>query len=161
MGKPRYAEDYEVGTLLELGSYVFTADEIIAFSKVWDPHVFHIDEENARKTMFGGLIASGWHVALVMMRMMHEGGFLSLETSVGSPGHEEVRWLAPVRPGDRLVGQVEITGVKVSETRPELGFVRHYAWFNNQDRQRVYLLNSTAMILTRKASGGSQRSGSS
>jgi acyl dehydratase len=145
----RCAEDYQPGMVFELGSYNFTAEEIITFSRIWDPQPFHIDEAAARKTMFKGLIASGWHTALVMMRMMHQGGFLSLETSVGSPGHDEVRWLAPVRPGEPIAGRVTVTGVRLSASRPNLGFVAHDATFTSSDGTSVYLLKSTAIILTR------------
>ena len=81
----RYAEDYRVGEIVDVGEYTLTKDEIIAFAQQWDPQPFHLDEEAAAATMFGGLIASGWHVALIMMRMMLRSEFISAETSLGRP----------------------------------------------------------------------------
>jgi acyl dehydratase len=147
----RYAEDYAPGQVFDVGTHTFTAAEIIAFSREWDPHPFHIDEAAAKQTMFGGLIASGWHTALVMMRMLHQGGFLSLETSIGSPGHEELKWLRPVRPGEVLRGQVVVNHVKISTSRPELGFVNCTATLTNPAGEVVYLLTSAALIKTRAA----------
>ncbi len=146
---PRYAEDYLPGQVFNVGSHAFSAAEIIAFSSEWDPHPFHINEEAARQTMFGGLIASGWHTALVMMRMMHQGGFLSLETSIGSPGHEELKWLRPVRPGELLRGQVVVNSVRISKSRPEMGFVNNTATLTNPSGEVVYSLTSNAIIKTR------------
>ena len=145
----RYAEDYTPGEVFEVGEYAFTAAEIMAFSREWDPHPFHTDPEAAKATMFGGLIASGWHTALVMMRMMHQGGFLSLETSIGSPGHEELKWLRPVRPGEVLRGRVVVNAVRVSRSRPELGFVNNTATLSNPAGEVVYSLTSNALIRTR------------
>jgi acyl dehydratase len=90
---PRYAEDYRVGEVFDLGQIVITRDEIIEFSKMWDPQPFHVDERNAGTSAYGGLVASGWHVTLLMMRMMNDSGFISHETSLGSPGHDGLKWL--------------------------------------------------------------------
>jgi acyl dehydratase len=148
----RYAEDYRSGDIFDVGEHLFNDEEIIEFSKVWDPHPFHTDPDAARSSMFGGLIASGWHVALIMMRMMHQGGFLSPETSMGSPGLDELRWQAPVRPGDRLVGQIEVIDSRVSRSRPQLGLVQNRATLRNQERADVCVIRSTALV---KARGGS------
>lgn len=96
---PRFAEDYKVGDIFDLGQIVITREKVIEFSKKWDPQPLHIDEKNAGESAFGGLIASGWHVTLLMMRMMNDSGFISHETSLGSPGHDGLKWLKPVRPG--------------------------------------------------------------
>jgi acyl dehydratase len=152
MQPTRYAEDYQIGQVFDVGSYTISKEEILAFSKEWDPHPFHVDEEAAKSTIFEGLAASGWHVALIMMRMLHTGGFLSTETSIGSPGHDELKWLKPVRPGDCLKGRVEVTGVRISTSRPDIGFVANTATLHNQKNELVYLLKSAAMIkTTRKA----------
>ena len=89
----RYAEDYKVGDVFDLGWIVVSREEIIEFSKKWDPQPFHIDEQNAGDSAYGGLIASGWHVTLLMMRMMNDSGFISHETSLGSPGLDGLKWL--------------------------------------------------------------------
>ena len=101
---------------------------------------------------FGGLIASGWHVALIMMRLMLRGGIISPETSLESPGHEGLKWLLPVRPGDCLSGTVTITGIRISRSRPEIGLIASVASLRNQSDQEVYWLQSTAIIKSRMSS---------
>jgi acyl dehydratase len=146
---PRYAEDYQVGDVFDLGSIVVTKEEIVEFSQKWDPQPFHIDEQSAERSAFGGLIASGWHVTLLMMRMMNDSGFISPETSLGSPGHDGLRWLKPVRPGERLGGTAEITAVHISKSKPELGFVTHIATLRNEASEEVYVLKSTSIVKSR------------
>src|ERR1043166_3469896 len=102
----RYAEEYQLGDIYDLGEYEVTLDEIIEFARKYDPFPFHIDEGLAQSTIFGGIIASGWLTALMWLRLMHR-AFISVETTLGSPGHEEMKWLKPVRPGDRLHGRLE------------------------------------------------------
>jgi acyl dehydratase len=147
----RYAEDYRVGEIVDVGQYTLTKDEIVAFAQEWDPQPFHIDERAAAATMFGGLIASGWHVALIMMRMMLRSEFISAETSLGSPGLDGLKWLMPVRPGDRLTGTVEVTNVRISRSKPGIGFVTTVARLRNQANEDVYWLNSTAIIKARSS----------
>jgi acyl dehydratase len=147
----RYAEDYQVGEIVDVGEYTLTKEEIIAFAQTWDPQPFHLDEQAAAATMFGGLIASGWHVALIMMRMMLRSEFISAETSLGSPGLDGLKWLLPVRPGDRLSGTVEVTSVRISRSKPGIGFVTIVARLRNQSNEDVYWLNSTAIIKSRAA----------
>lgn len=148
----RYAEDYQVGQVFDVGEYVLTKEEIISFAQSWDPQPFHLDESAAATTMFGGLIASGWHIALIMMRMMLRGGFISPETSLGSPGHEGLKWVRPVRPGDRLSGTVTVTGVRNSRSRPEIGLIASVASLRNQSDDEVYWLKSTSIIKSRMPS---------
>lgn len=102
--------------------------------------------------MFGGLIASGWHVALVMMRMLHTGGFLDLATSIGSPGHDDLKWLKPVRPCELLTGRVEVLSVRISKSRPEIGLVVNRATLTDPHGDIVYALKSTVLINSRPAS---------
>ena len=103
----RYAEDYRAGDVFDLGTYDVTRDEIIEFSRKYDPFPFHVDDRAAQATVFGDIIASGWLTGLVWLRLMHE-IFFCHETTMGSPGHEEMNWPGQVRPGDRLQGRVEI-----------------------------------------------------
>ena len=145
----RYAEDYKIGDVYDLGQIVVTPEEIIEFSKKWDPQPFHVDERNAEKFAYGGLIASGWHVTLLMMRMMNDSGFISHETSLGSPGLDGLQWLKPVRPGDRLSGTAEIIDMRISRSKPELGFVSHVAKLRNDAREDVYVLKSSSIIKSR------------
>lgn len=149
---PRYANDFQPGQVFDLGWKDVTEQEIVQFALQWDPHPFHIDAEAAARSMFGGLTASGWQTALWMMQLMHR-GFITVETSLGSPGHDELRWLLPVRPGDRLYGRVEVESVRISRSRPELGFVGTCATLSNQHGALVYLLRSQAMFRTRAAAG--------
>ncbi len=146
----RYAEDYEPGQIIDLGSYQVTREEILEFARKYDPHPFHIDEDQAKETMFGGIISSGWLTALIWLRLMH-GSFIQSEASLGSPGHEELKWPNPVRPGDRLTGRAEVKEVRVSKSRPDLGFVRYTATLTNQRDEPVLITTSTLIIRTRPA----------
>jgi acyl dehydratase len=119
----RYFEDFAPGDTVELGSHTVTEDEIVAFARQWDPQSFHVDPEAARESVFGGLIASGWHTASLWMRLYVD-SFLGVADSRGSPGVEELRWLAPVRPGDTLTGRLEVLETSPSASRPDRGTVR-------------------------------------
>jgi len=106
---------------------------------------FHLDEEEASKTVFGGLISSGWQTALIWLSMMHE-MFLTYETIMGSPGHDSMIWKNPVRPGDTLTGTLEILDSKISKGRPEIGFVKYKTELINQDSKQVFFTESTLII---------------
>lgn len=148
---PRFAEDYSVGEVFDLGEYIITRQEIIEFSRTWDPQPFHTDEDAAAASIFGGLIASGWHVTLIMMRMMHRIDLTSPETALGSPGHDGLKWLKPVRPGDRLSGKVEVVDVRISKSRPDIGFITTIATLRNQNDEEVYWLKSATIVRSRNA----------
>ena len=94
----RYYEDFAPGQVLPLGEREITKDEIIAYASVYDAQPFHIDEAAAKKLMLGGLAASGWHTACVIMRMNYD-SWLKDTASLGAPGIDELRWTKPVRPG--------------------------------------------------------------
>ena len=144
----RYVEDYKAGDVFELGTYDITYEEIIEFSQKYDPFPFHIDDRMAQETVFGGIISSGWLTALVWLRLMHK-AFLCYETTLGSPGHEELIWPTPVRPGDQLSGQVEIKESRVSKSKPDLGFVRYTSKLTNQKDEEVFLTTSTMIVKPR------------
>jgi len=146
----RYAEDYNAGDVFDLGTYDVTREEIIEFSRKYDPFPFHIDDQAAQETVFEGIISSGWLTGLVWLRLMHN-AFLCYETTLGSPGHEEMIWPTPVRPGDRLSGQVEIKGSRVSASKPDLGFVRYTATLRNQNNEDVFVTTSTLIVKSRPA----------
>lgn len=118
----RYWEDFDVGQLGEFGCKLVTAEEIKEFAAEFDPQPMHLDEEAARATPVGGLCASGWHTCGMMMRIVAD-GFLLNSSSMGAPGVEEVRWLAPVRPGDELRVRATVLDKKASKSRPDLGFL--------------------------------------
>lgn len=115
-------EDLQPGAHFELGSHLVTKEEIVAFARQFDPQPFHIDPARARNSIFGGLIASGWHSASIWMRLYVD-AVLSHAASLGSPGVNELQWLNPVRPGEELTGFVEAVSARLSKSRPELGLV--------------------------------------
>jgi acyl dehydratase len=124
-----YFEDIEIGARRELGNYTFTEEEIIAFAKKYDPQVFHLDPEAAKSSIFGGLIASGWHTAAIWMKLSlaarereAAGGARTLRAGV-SPGFTDLQWLKPVRPGMRLTFSSEVTAKTELKSRPNLGIV--------------------------------------
>jgi acyl dehydratase len=146
----KFAEDYKAGDTLDLGSFDVTREEIVEFAQKYDPFPFHIDDEAAKATVFGGIISSGWLTALVWLRLMHK-NFVCYETVLGSPGHEEMVWPTPVRPGDRLTGTVEIKESRVSKSKPDLGFVRYTAKLTNQNNDEVFMTTSTLIVKSRSS----------
>jgi acyl dehydratase len=118
-----YFEDFSVGDVKEYGDHVVTAEEIKEFAAEFDPQPMHLDEEAARHTIVGGLCASGWHTCCMMMRILAD-GFILNSSSMGAPGVDEIRWLAPVRPGDRLRVRAAIEDKREPKSRPDFGFVR-------------------------------------
>jgi acyl dehydratase len=118
-----YFEDFAVGQVAEHGDKLVTADEIKAFAAQFDPQPMHLDEAAASQTIVGGLCASGWHTCGIMMKILAD-SFLLNSSSMGAPGVDEIRWLAPVRPGDRLKVRTTVLETKASRSRQDLGFVR-------------------------------------
>ena len=118
----RFFEDIEIGMRREVGSFTFTADLIKQFAAQFDPQAFHLDEEAAKKSMLKGLSGSGWHLCAILIRMMFD-GFIGRTASMGSPGVNEMRWLAPLRPSDDLMLDIEVKEARVSRSRPETGIV--------------------------------------
>jgi acyl dehydratase len=145
----RYFEDYVEGDVHNFGSIAVEADEIIAFATRFDPQIFHTDPEAAKRTMFGGLIASGWHTAGLMMRLYVE-HYLSHVASLGSPGLDELRWLKPVRPGDQLSLRVTVLGAKRSKSKPDRGVVTSLVETFNQADESVMSLKIVNMISVRQ-----------
>lgn len=145
---PRYWDDYEVGQKFALGSTSFTADEIVDFGRRFDPQSFHVDADAARQSMFGGLIASGWHVTAKLMRLFVD-NYVDQRTALGSPGVDEVRWLKPVRPGDTLDAWVECAGKVPSKSRPEMGIIHEHWRATNQKGELVMTLKGTNMVRRR------------
>ena len=145
---PRYWDDYEVGQKFALGSTSFTGDEIVDFGRRYDPQSFHVDAEAARQSMFGGLIASGWHVTAKIMRLFVD-NYVDQRTALGSPGIDEVRWLKPVRPGDTLDAWAECAGKVPSKSRPELGLIHEHWQATNQKGELVLTLKGTNMVRRR------------
>ena len=115
-------EDFPPGHFGTFGPRRVTREEILAFAAEFDPQPMHLDEEAAKRSMLKGLSASGWHLCSIMMRMMFD-GFMGRTASLGSPGVNELRWLAPLRPGDDLTLDIDVTEARVSRSRPETGIV--------------------------------------
>ena len=130
--QPRYFEDFGPGETYELGSHTVTAEEIVAFARQWDPQPFHVDAEAAAASPFGGLIASGWHTCALWMRL-YVTSLLGEAAGLGSPGVEELRWLAPVRPGDTLSARLTVLEATPSERRPDRGTIRSRGEMLNGD----------------------------
>jgi acyl dehydratase len=129
----RYFEDFQVGDAFDLGTIQVTAEEIIAFARQFDPQPFHLDAEQAKDSIFGGLVASGWHTTSLFMRLLVD-GLLRETVSIGSPGVDEIRWLRPLRPGDTLRARFTILECTPSRSRPHMGVVRSRCEaFNQQD----------------------------
>lgn len=145
----RYFEDYVAGSSHEFGSIVVEEAEMIAFGKRFDPQVFHTDPEAAKETIFGGLIASGWHTAGLVMRLIVE-HYLSHVASLASPGVDELRWHLPVRPGDELSLRVTITEARRSRSKPDRGIVHTFVEVLNQERQVVMSLKAMNMMRCRE-----------
>ncbi len=141
-------EDFKVGFFGAFGPRLITREEIIAFAREFDPQPMHLDEEAARRTMLGGLAASGWHTCSLLMRMIAD-GFVLNSASMGAPGVDEVKWLKPVRPGDRLTVRATITETRPSKSRPEAGFVRFVYEMVNQNGEPVLWLETAHMVARR------------
>jgi acyl dehydratase len=134
-------EDFEPGQVYELGSRTVTEAEILEFARQFDPQPFHLDPEAAKESVFGGLIASGWHTGAIWMRLYVD-AMLGGAASRGSPGVEELRWLEPVRPGDTLTGSLTVLDVTPSATRSDRGTVRIRGERTNQDGVTVLRMTS-------------------
>lgn len=128
-----------------MGMRTVTEEEIIAFGKQFDPQPFHIDPEAAKASMFGGLVASGWHTCSMMMRMVVD-GLMSESSSMGSPGVDSVRWIAPVRAGDTLSVSYVTTKVRASRSRPGLGMVWSHWKATNQRGELVCTVDGVGMF---------------
>ncbi len=137
-------EDFPPGHFGTFGPHHVSRDDIITFAAEFDPQPMHLDEEAARHSMLRGLGGSGWHLCSLMMRMMCD-GFLLRTACLGSPGVDEVRWLAPVRPGDDLTMDAEVVCSRIAASRPDRGFVQMANQVRNADG--VPLLSSRFTLI--------------
>jgi acyl dehydratase len=115
-------EDFPPGRFGSFGPHHVSREDILAFAGEYDPQPMHLDEAAAGKSMLNGLSGSGWHLCSLMMRMLCD-GFITRTASLGSPGVNEVRWLAPLRPGDDLTLEVDVIEARLSRSRPDTGIV--------------------------------------
>jgi acyl dehydratase len=145
-----YFEDFFPGQDIDLGTRSVTEEEIIAFASAFDPQPFHVDKEAAGKSIYGGVIASGWHTCSMMMRMVVD-GLMAKSSSMGSPGLDGVRWLAPVRAGDTLNVRYQTTQVKASNSKPDRGVVWSKWVAINQHGETVCTVEGMGMFSRRPA----------
>ncbi len=147
-GLKRFFEDYVEGNIHEFGSIDVDESEVIEFAKRYDPQMMHVDPEKAKDSMYGGLIASGWHTAGMTMKLLTQ-FYLSDASSLGSPGLKDIRWVAPVRPGDTLSVRVTITETRQSESKPDRGIVNSMIETMNQNGDVVMVFNAANFIACR------------
>jgi len=157
----RFFEDIEIGQRREVGSFTFTADAIKKFAGQFDPQRFHLDEEEGRKSLFGGLAASGWHVGSVCMKLLvADGQRLAREALARgeplaawgpSPGFRDLRWVKPVLAGDTISFASEVESRRVSEKRPEWGILQVRNTGTNQRGELVFSILATAFVQRRNA----------
>jgi acyl dehydratase len=157
----RFFEDIEVGQRRELGSFTFTADGIRKFAGQFDPQPFHLDEEAGRKSLFGGLAASGWHVGSICMKLLVADGQRQAREATArgetiavwgpSPGFRELRWVRPVLAGDTISFFSEVESLRCSEKRPEWGILQARNTGINQRGELVFSVLATAFVPRRNA----------
>jgi len=148
-------EDFPPGRFGTFGPRHVTRDEILSFAAEFDPQPMHLDEEAAKLSLLKGLSASGWHLCSIMMRMMVD-GFVGRTASLGSPGVNEVRWLAPLRPGDDLLLDVDVMEARVSRSRPETGIVMFRSMVRNAAGQALCEMVSPIIVGRRGDAGAGQ-----
>ncbi|MGI9417973.1 MAG: MaoC family dehydratase [Geminicoccaceae bacterium] len=146
-----FIDDLEAGQIYPLGSQSVSEDEIIAFGERYDPQPFHVDPDAAAETIYGGVIASGWQTVCLFMRLFVD-NLLSRSAAMGSPGLDELRWLRPVRPGDRLDARVEVLETRASRSKPDRGLAKLRCVVANQSGDEV--LTFVANVLFQKRETG-------
>jgi acyl dehydratase len=144
-----YFEDLEIGAETYFGSYEVTREEVLEFARKYDPQPFHLSDEEAAKTHFGRIAASGWHTCAMTMAVIARHVVDQQQAGLGSPGIDELRWRRPVYPGDTLHVRGKIVDVTPSRSRPEMGSFRSAMIVSNQDDQPVLTFTSIVLIARR------------
>jgi len=152
----RFFEDIEIGARREFGSFTFTADAIKNFATQFDPQRFHLDEEAGRTSLFGGLAASGWHVAAVCMKLLVADGQRQTKDAIArgeevavwgpSPGFRELRWIRPVLAGDTVSFSNQVETKRTSSSRPQWGILQARNTGTNQRGEVVFSFLATAFV---------------
>jgi acyl dehydratase len=152
MSVPRlFWEDFTAGRVIACGPRLVTREEIVAFAAEFDPQPMHLDEAAGQAGMLGGLSASGWHSCCLMMRMITD-GFIGAASFLGSGGVEEVRWRAPLRPGDTITVRVTVVETRPSRSRPGIGLVKfRMEMYNATAREPLMTLTVSPMFASRDA----------
>jgi acyl dehydratase len=145
-------EDFPTGEVIEFGDKLVTKDEIIEFAAEFDPQPHHLDEEAGRASMLGALSASGWHTCAMQMRMIVDGFWLR-SAALGGAGVDEVRWMKPVKVGDRLRLRRTTLDKHVSKSKPHMGFLKFRFDLFNQ-REQVMETTGTFIVAVRTSEGG-------
>ena len=146
---PHYLEDFVPGAVYGAGSVQIDEAEIVEFATRYDPQPFHVDRDAARASIYGGLIASGWHTVALTMRLLVDNIFGG-SASMGSPGVDELRWLLPVRPGDTLSPRVIVLETRPSRSKPDRGILRFRVEVTNQAGELVLSMVSLGLIGRRR-----------
>jgi acyl dehydratase len=141
----QYLEDFAVGQVFSSGRLRVDKEQIFAFARQFDPQPYHLDEEAARKSVFRGLAASGWHTAALTMRLLVEGEFRPAGGILGV-GFDELSWPRPVRPGDELHAKSEVLDVQPSKSRPDRGLIRVRTTTFNQDNETVQIVTGNLLV---------------
>src|SRR5215207_3047912 len=149
----KYFEDIEVGDETEFGHYDVTREEVIEFARKYDPQPFHLSDEEAAKTHFGRIAASGWHTCAMTMAVIARFVVDDEQAGVGSPGVDELRWLKPVYPGDTLHVRGKIVETRPSQSKPHIGSFRTETTVTNQDDVPVMRFTSIVLIRRRPPEG--------
>ncbi len=138
-------EDFQPGAVAIYGPRLVTREEIVAFAAEFDPQPMHLDEAAAAHTLLGGLGASGWHTCCLMMRIICD-GFLLNSSSMGAPGIEEVKWLAPMRPGTQIRVRATVLETRASAKRPEMGLAKMKIEVLDDSDTIIMILGTTFMM---------------
>jgi acyl dehydratase len=149
----KYLEDFTVGQTFTYPPRTVSEDEIIAFARAYDPQPFHLDKEAAKQSLFGGLCASGWHTAGLMMRMLVD-NMIGKYASMGSPGVDQLRWVKPVFPGDTLQLSGEVLEVRLSQSKPDRGVITSRYEMRNQKNEIVLTMQAKGMYARRPQQQG-------
>lgn len=143
-----YWEDFHVGHRMQHGGMPVSREAVLEFARQFDPQPLHVDEEEARAGLFGGLCASGWHTCALAMRMMCD-AYLLESASLGSPGIDQLRWLRPVFPGDVLNLRMEVLEARPMASRPDVGLVKSRWEVGNQHGEPVLTMQGWGMFRRR------------
>src|SRR5262245_11662732 len=154
----QYLEDYAVGQVYHSGRLQIDREQIIAFAAQFDPQPYHLDEDAARKSVFRGLAASGWHTAALTMRLLVDGEFRPADGVLGV-GFDDLSWPRPVRPGDELRVESEVLEVRPSKSRSDRGLIRVRTTTFNQHDEPVQVFTGNLLVPRRLANSDTQDSG--
>jgi len=146
-----YFDDLDLGAKTVFGHYDVTREEVLEFARKYDPQPFHLSDEDAAKTHFGRIAASGWHTCAMTMAVIARKVVAEKQAGLGAPGVDELRWLKPVYPGDRLTVTGTIVGKTPSRSKPEIGVIRTETVVTNQDD--VPVMRFTSIVMMRRRPG--------